>query len=114
MKQERGHQAEQVVASWLAQQGYELVAINWLHPRVEIDIVAQKADKLYVVEVKHRTSAREGFGDEYVDHKKQRQLEKACGYLVQSLQWSGEIGVVVVSTSGNTPVVDGIYEYYFD
>lgn len=50
-----GHDAEKVAAEYLRERRYKILAINWRHPRPEIDIIARKGSELVLlVEVKYR------------------------------------------------------------
>ena len=51
-KQVVGKKGEDLACTYLSGQGFEIVDRNYLKPWGEIDIVAQKAKKLYFVEVK--------------------------------------------------------------
>lgn len=51
-KRKLGDIGEGVACTYLTQRGYEVIERNYLKPWGEIDIVAQKANKLYFVEVK--------------------------------------------------------------
>lgn len=51
-KQVVGKKGEDLACTYLSEQGFEIIARNYLKPWGEIDIVAQKAKKLYFVEVK--------------------------------------------------------------
>ncbi len=52
-RQEVGRFGEEAVSSYLQNKGFVILARNWHAGRYgEIDIVAQKADELFIVEVK--------------------------------------------------------------
>jgi len=51
-KRRIGDLGEDVACRWLEGRGYKVVERNYLKPWGEIDIVAQKASRLYFVEVK--------------------------------------------------------------
>ncbi len=52
-----GRQGEQMAASWLLENGFEILHSNWRSGRYEIDIVARSTDdsELHIVEVKTRS-----------------------------------------------------------
>ena len=66
-KRQIGDTGEGVACKYLEQRGYAVVERNYLKPWGEIDIVAQKANKLYFIEVKKCTRNRIGFS---ILHKK--------------------------------------------
>lgn len=51
---EFGKWGEEVAAEYLLRNGFEILARNWRHQHKEIDIVAQRTNELYFVEVKTR------------------------------------------------------------
>lgn len=75
-----GQRAEQVAAAFLQENGYKLLAQNWRTRWCEIDIVAQKAQAIYFVEVKYRANARHGTGLDYITPKKLAQMHFAAEF----------------------------------
>ena len=59
-KRQLGDIGEGIACKYLEQRGYEVVERNYLKPWGEIDIVAQKAKKLYFIEVKSVTRDTKG------------------------------------------------------
>lgn len=51
-KRKIGDLGEEVACRWLGDRGYKIIERNYLKPWGEIDIIAEKAKKLYFVEVK--------------------------------------------------------------
>ena len=49
-----GKWGEDVAVNYLLERGFEILARNWRHEHKEIDIIAQKDNTLYFVEVKTR------------------------------------------------------------
>lgn len=49
-----GKWGEDVAAGYLLQQGFEILARNWRHEHKEVDIIAQRENILYFIEVKTR------------------------------------------------------------
>ncbi len=83
-----GRRGEQLAAAYLEQQGFRLVAANFILPvgrslrgqtiRAEIDIVAYEAATLCFIEVKTRASAWFAAPETNVDLRKQRQITRAA------------------------------------
>lgn len=69
-----GKAAENQAASYLAANGFEIVARNWRCAHGEIDIVAREGETLVFIEVKARLSFRCGRPEEAVNRSKQERL----------------------------------------
>jgi Holliday junction resolvase-like predicted endonuclease len=109
-----GHAAEKVAARYLQMAGYKVYALNWRHPRAEIDIVAQQDDgPLLFVEVKYRQSAHQGTGLEYITPTKLRQMRFAAELWVAQHRYSGDYQLAALEVGGAdyqvTAFVDAIY-----
>lgn len=81
-----GNRAEEVAAACLTRRGYEVVDRNWRKSQCEIDIVAQKDNRLYFVEVKYRKNNQQGGGLVAITPKKLRQMTFAARVY---LHWHG-------------------------
>ena len=97
---QQGQKAERAVAELLEQNGLEVIAKNWRTPKCEIDIIAQKTDVIYFVEVKYRSSESQGGGFEYITGRKQRQMEFAAQVWNQQTDWSGDWRLLAAAVSG--------------
>lgn len=76
--QSLGERGEAFAASYLEQQGYEILAHNWnLHYGCEIDIIARKDNVLHFVEVKTRSTDRYGMPELAITKEKIQHMMKA-------------------------------------
>ncbi|WP_310603387.1 YraN family protein [Anaerosporobacter sp.] len=75
-----GSQKEQVAASYLVNQGYSIVEMNFFSKNGEIDIIARDAEYLVFVEVKYRKDQKLGFAVEAVNHRKTQSVIKTARY----------------------------------
>jgi len=73
-----GALAEEAVAKWLAANSFTIKERNWKTKYCEIDIVAQKGDTLYFIEVKYRSSTDQGGGLAAITPKKLQQMKFAA------------------------------------
>jgi putative endonuclease len=73
-----GQSGEALACQYLAENGYLILEKNWRFGRYEVDIIACKADKLHIIEVKTRTSDRFGHPEENVSKSKLEFLAKAA------------------------------------
>ena len=65
--------------------GYAILETNWRFKKYEIDIIAQKANTLAIVEVKARTGNAYGEPEDFVNKKKQLFLITAAhNYLTKT------------------------------
>ncbi len=94
---ERGKVGEEIAARFLAKRGYRILAQNWRHRHLEVDLIAFDADTLVFVEVKMRTSAAFGMPYEAVSVEKQRKLCRAANHYIERQGYEGEIRFDVVS-----------------
>ena len=96
-----GHDAEKQAGEYLAQQGYKITELNWKTRYCEIDVIAEKAQTIWFVEVKSRKSSSQGYGYEYVTPKKLQQMNFAAEMWVQSNNWDGDYRLAVISIDGD-------------
>jgi putative endonuclease len=75
-----GAAGELAAVEWLRKEGFDIVAQNWRSGRYEIDIVAQRWDKIHFVEVKSRDALSWESPEEAMTQAKQR----AFRYAVQA------------------------------
>jgi putative endonuclease len=87
-----GDRGEDLAAAFLKKQGYKIVERNYRTPLGEIDLVARHQGVLVFIEVKTRTSARFGAGQEAVHYAKQARLRKLADYYLKQKRL-GEMAV---------------------
>lgn len=73
-----GPWGESLAADYLRECGYTIVAANYRTRYGEIDLIAQKEDRIIFVEVKLRASSKFAEAREFVDSAKQRRLRSAA------------------------------------
>ncbi len=82
----RGRWAEECVARWYAQHGYEVIARNFRSKRGELDVVLLHGNELVVCEVKARANNAFGFAAEAVTTAKQLKVRRATHDFVAYLR----------------------------
>jgi Holliday junction resolvase-like predicted endonuclease len=92
-----GHDAEKVAAEYLVDHGYKVVELNWKTRYCEIDIVAQKDNRIYFVEVKSRRTLFQGSGMDYITRKKLSQMRFAAEMWVSEHNWTGDYQLAAIS-----------------
>lgn len=95
-----GNAAEDAVAAELRAQGYTVREQNWKTKFSEIDIVAEKDETLYFVEVKYRKTLTAGDGFEYITPAKLHHMQRAAESYVLSHGWTGEYVLLAASAVG--------------
>jgi putative endonuclease len=94
---ELGRYGEDIAKHYLQEKGYHVVNQNWIYGRAEIDLIAFYESKLIFIEVKTRSSVTHGEPEDFVNHKKERQLEFASLEYIERIQHQGEIRFDVVA-----------------
>lgn len=80
-----GLRGEDVAASYLENNGYDIMARNWRCQRGELDIVGKDGEILVFIEVKTRRTNKSGTPAEAVDARKQTKLRTlALHYIHQT------------------------------
>lgn len=97
-----GHDAEKQAAGHLESLGFKISQLNWKTRFCEIDIVAEKDDVVYFVEVKYRKTHAQGIGLDYITPKKLRQMQFAAEMWVHSHDWRGDYRLAAVSIDGDS------------
>ena len=79
-----GKWGEELACKYLRQHNYKLLARNFRHHRYsEIDIIAQKGEELFFIEVKTRASSKYGRPAEAVTPVKQQKIHRCAEYYLQ-------------------------------
>jgi Holliday junction resolvase-like predicted endonuclease len=104
-----GHAAEQDAASYLLDNGFKIIEINWKTRYCEIDIIAEKNKEIYFVEVKSRKNSKQGYGLDYVTPKKLQQMSFAAEMWVNEHRWAGPYQLAAIGIDdGKITFVDAI------
>jgi putative transposase len=87
-----GETGEDLAAAALKKQGYKVIERNYRTPLGEIDLIARHQGVLVFIEVKTRSSARFGAGQEAVHYGKQARYRRLADYYLKQKRL-GEIAV---------------------
>ncbi len=103
---ETGKKGELLAATWLTENGYVILFINWRHSHYEIDIIASRNGVLHFVEVKTRNNTKFGHPEEDVSKKKFTSLVNAAEeFLYQHPEWKRiQYDVLSITTLKGKPV----------
>ncbi len=75
-----GSRYEEEAAAFLQHKGFQILEKNYRDRYGEIDIIAKEEGYLVFVEVKYRSSLRNGYPEEAVDGRKQARIRHAAQY----------------------------------
>ena len=98
---ELGRKAELAVANLLEQAGFEIIDRNWKTRVCEIDVIAEKDNIIYFVEVKYRSSIAQGSGFEYIAAQKLNKVNFAAEVWRQSYNWNGDYRLMAAAVTGS-------------
>ncbi|KOS06925.1 hypothetical protein AM493_13450 [Flavobacterium akiainvivens] len=114
---ELGKEGEKQAADFLAKAGYTILQTNYVYDKAEIDILAQKANVLAVVEVKTRTTLDFGLPQEFVKPAKIKLMVKAVNeYIIENdLDVEARFDIIAVHKSRNGWEIEHLTDafYYF-
>ena len=92
-----GRRGEDIAKEYLENMGYRILQMNWKYGKAEVDVIAHYENTLVFVEVKTRSSVDYGLPEDFVDHKKERQLEFAANEYLEDSSYQGEIRFDIVA-----------------
>ena len=82
MNHQLGRQGEDFAALILEQAGLTIVRRNYRCPKGEMDIIAWDKNTLIFVEVRTRSSAERGWGEESITAAKRRRLNQTAAFYI--------------------------------
>jgi putative endonuclease len=94
---ELGRYGELLAKEYLEKLGYRILELNWVYGRAEIDLIAFHEGRLIFVEVKTRRSLDHGAPEEFVNWKKEKQMEFASAVYIDKVNHQGEIRFDIVA-----------------
>ena len=92
-----GRHGEQLANDFLIAAGYRILEQNWRYGRAELDLIAAIDKKIIFVEVKTRRSADHGEPEDFVNWKKEKQLEFGSSAYIERLNHQGEIRFDIIA-----------------
>ncbi len=98
---ELGKKGEQLAVDLLVGKGYEIKERNWRFQKAEVDIIAQKAETLAIIEVKTRSTDFYGDPQDFIDAKKIKLLVKAVDAYVNLKKLDIEVRFDVIGIIKN-------------
>jgi putative endonuclease len=118
LKKIKGNYAEKEVAKKLKKEGCQILDRNIIIGGSELDIVAQKDDDLFFIEVKARTGKEFGHATEAITEKKAKLFAKGIvGYIasrkinVQNFNIRSCLAAVTIETKDTIKEIELIYDF---
>jgi len=97
-----GNRGENIASLYLVDNGYTVLARNWKTKWCEIDIIAQKSDCIYFVEVKYRSSSDYGDALAYITPKKLQHMNFAAQVWIQAHRYEGDCQLAAIAIAGDS------------
>lgn len=93
-----GEKGETIAATYLVEEGYEILERNWRWKKAEIDLICRKEEGLILVEVKTRSYEYFGAPDSFVTEKQSAMLLDAGSQYGESIghEWSIQIDIIAI------------------
>ena len=92
-----GRYGEQLAKELLLGKGYQILEQNWRYGRAEVDLIVALDGKIVFVEVKTRRSTDHGTPEDFVNWKKEKQLEFASSEYIARRNHQGEIRFDIIA-----------------
>ena len=92
-----GRDGEKIAKQYLEDCGYEILDENWTHGKSEIDLIAYKNQIMVFVEVKARTSIAFGVPEDFVEKRKQKQMELAFLAYIEIMNHQNDIRFDIIA-----------------
>ena len=90
-----------MAAKFLTNKGYEVLEINWVYNKFEVDIIAKYQEKIIIIEVKTRENNYIGEPWEAVTIAKQKRIIKTANEYIINNQIDVEVRFDVISIIHN-------------
>jgi putative endonuclease len=99
-KKQIGRLGEDLAKKYLIQKGYRFITANYKIPQGEVDLIFEKNEIIYFIEVKTRTNQNFGFPEEAVDEKKLERMSQAIWHFLDlyqiKLEWQIDVVSVII------------------
>ncbi|CAH0337307.1 hypothetical protein FVB9288_03062 [Flavobacterium sp. CECT 9288] len=112
---ELGKLGEEMAVEFLQKEGYTILQTNYTFQKAEIDILAEKAAVLAVVEVKTRSSLDFGLPQDFVKPKKIQLLVKAVdAYVTQNdLDLEVRFDIIAIHKEDKSFVIEHLIDAFY-
>jgi putative endonuclease len=112
---ELGKKGEDLAVDFLLKHGYKILSRNYIFQKAEVDIIAQKADVLAIIEVKTRSTNVFGNPQDFLKPKQIQRIVKAVDNFVISnkLEVEVRLDIIAIVKNGNQFDIEHIENAYY-
>ncbi len=111
----KGDWGEKQAVLYLKENGFTILKTNWRFKKLEVDIIAQKGDKMVFIEVKTRGTNEYGEPETSVTIKKQRFIIRAANhYLIENdIDLEARFDIIGIVYKDNKIIVKHIPDAFY-
>ena len=109
-----GNLGEALAASFLEDQGYEIVARNFRFGRAEIDLIVKRDNWVLFIEVKTRASNEYGEPEDFVTVSQMNRIYNAAEEWIFATGWQGDIRFDIITVKMGPGYDDAVIEHHED
>ena len=97
-RKDKGDLGEELAAQFLVENGYDILARQFIYEKGEVDIIAQKENVIAFVEVKMRSSTNYGLPQDFVKPAQIKKIINCADYFMQErpLQEEARFDIIAV------------------
>ena len=92
-----GNFGEDIAVSYLKKNKFTILERNYRYKRCEIDIIAEKDNCIYFIEVKIRKNNSFGYPEEFVSEAQKNRIKLAAENYIYNNNWNGKILFNIIS-----------------
>ncbi|WP_337043335.1 YraN family protein [Emticicia sp. 17c] len=100
---ELGNKAEAMAEKFLLEKNYLILDRNYVFGKGEIDIIAQKENWLFFVEVRARTETNHGFPEQTISKSKAGLIIKTAENYIFQKGWRGNVRFDIIAITIGPP-----------
>jgi len=93
----KGEKGEKIAEKYLTSNGYRIVCKNFRSKMGEVDIIAERDNDLYIIEVKYRSNKNFGYGFESITEKKKNAIINTAKYYIMKTDIKKRVRFDVIS-----------------
>lgn len=92
-----GNLGEDLAVSYLEKNKFTILERNYRYKRCEIDIIAEKDNCIYFIEVKIRKNNSFGYPEDFVSESQKNRIKLAAENYIYNNNWNGKILFNIIS-----------------